>query len=289
MTWRRRSDPPDADDWQPITSEDVAWRIGASDARPAPPPRPDGAIANRAEESTAAAAAATAASRTTATHRTTVADRHRPHAHPVIPGTTRRVLIWRDASAILFVLVVLVFVAAQLTLPDEGPLTAAGPTSSVAALPTQDALGATGTPIAAAAAPTIGPVVDPSLIPNIEATPTPVPTPRPTATPRPTPRPTPRATPLPPPTAPPTPSPTPAPPVIASVTCAPDSGSGSVTSTCTATGANVASWTWTVGGTQIGTGASVVHTFTTGLWEVVVTASGPGGTDTGSDFVDVQP
>ncbi|MEW5992678.1 MAG: hypothetical protein AB1736_15225, partial [Chloroflexota bacterium] len=120
--------------------------------------------------------------------RDAAAERRAAHAHPVVTGTTRRILLWRDASALLFA-VLLVAIVIQLGLSRGPAETAAEPTGSTSTLPSQAALGSTATPGPDAAAPSVGPVVDPSLIPVIEATPTPRPTPVPRPTPRPTPRP----------------------------------------------------------------------------------------------------
>jgi hypothetical protein len=274
MTWRGRlpgSSQPDGGDDRPITPEDVAWRIGASDARPARPPDamegPDEGFA--AVDRTPAKAA---------TRRDAGADRRAPYAHPVVSGSTRRVLLWRDASALLIVLIVVAAVA-QLAMSRGPAETAANPTAGGSELPSQAALGSSATPGPTTTVPTRGPVVDPSLIPNIEATPTPIPTPRPTATPRPTPRPTATVKPTVPP--PPPPTPTPAPPdakIAASPTCGPAPLSVHFDAS-SSTGEAAYSWDFDDGTTA--STAVVDHGFSGAVstYNVILTVTGPGGSD----------
>lgn len=236
--WRHRPDevPPPAE--EPISPEALAWRIGAADSRPSSAPA---AGSVRADVGRAATS------------------RVRARVRPVVSSATRRLVLWRDASAILFGILALILVV-QLALSGDGR----EPSSEVAGLtfrPSGDvALGATTSPDRIEL-PTIGPVLDPGLIPGIEATrtplpaqtqalavsrpvrrPVPLPTPRPTLpgptfvpmpllTPAPTPASTPGPTPTPeppPPPPPPTPAPTLAPtpaptptptPAVARISC----------------------------------------------------------------------
>ena len=209
MPWRRRpGDPPGGEDQLPISPDHLAWRIGASDERPEDLDGPLGGTPKIVDGQAAAdadAATPPAATGSRWRRRREESERRLSHAHPV-SGTTRRLVIWRDASAVLFVVIVIAFIA-QFTLSGDGePATARDPRA--ANDPSQDTLGSTP---GAAIAPTIGPAVDASLFPNIEATPTPVATLAVRATPTPIPHPTPRATPRSTPAAP-TPDPTSTPP-----------------------------------------------------------------------------
>jgi hypothetical protein len=175
--WRRRPGKPPPAEREPISPDDIAWRIGAAGARPPRlAPREPGADGEAR------------------------GDRRRvTHAHPVVAGTAGRVLLWRDASMVLFA-VVAVMLVAQLVLPGlrgDGPGSSGGPGASHLVV-----LDVTGRP--GSGLPSIGPVVDPSLITGIEATPTPRAAPRPTA--RPTVRPV--STPIPPTVPPPSEAPT---------------------------------------------------------------------------------
>lgn len=305
MRWRRgRSDPPlEGEDG--ISLEDLAWRIGATDDRPDPPPggaeggdeAPDDATAAVAVTPGAAAAPGKAPRATTtadpaaplppATRRRAgrAAGTASVHARPVVSGGARRLVLWRDASALLFVVLAVAFVA-QLVMSESRVEPGAGPTDVPTPTTTTVAIVDTPSP-GGTTRPTLGPVVDPSVITDIEATPTPVPTPTPSPTPRATPRPTRTPTPTPTPT--PVPTPTPAPPVITSLSCNPNAGTGSVTATCTATASNAVSWSWTVDGSSVGGNSpTLVHTFSSGAHVVRATATGPGGSDSDSVVVDVQ-
>ncbi|HEX4897455.1 MAG TPA: hypothetical protein VFV53_03750, partial [Candidatus Limnocylindrales bacterium] len=191
--WRRGPGKPSPAEREPISPDDIAWRIGAAGARPAhPAPRgPEHEAEARGER------------------------RRVAHAHPVVAGTAGRALLWRDASMVLLA-VVAVMLVAQLVFPGlggDGPGASGEPGASHLLV-----LDVTGRPDGSGL-PSIGPVVDPSLIPGIEATPTPRANPRPTVRPASTPIPTtvppPSAaatgTPTPPPTSGPTSTPTPAP------------------------------------------------------------------------------
>jgi hypothetical protein len=281
MTWRRRpqgSPQPDGGDDRPITPEDVAWRIGASDARPVHP-------SDAMEGSPDGSAAVDGTPAKAAPRRDAGADRHAPHAHPVVSGSTRRVLLWRDASALLIVLIVVV-AAAQLALSQRPAESAANPTAGGSELPSQAALGSSATPGPTTTVPTRGPVVDPSLIPNIEATPTPIPTPRPTVTPRPTPRPTvkPSSAPTAPPP-PPTPvvTPTPAPP-IAVIAASPQCGPAPLSvafDASASTGETSYAWDFDDPNGGNSSEANVPHVFDGGrlTYNVTLIVTGPGGSD----------
>src|SRR4029077_15796383 len=107
-------------------------------------------------------------------------------------GGPRRVVLWRDVSALLFVVVAIALIA-QLGLSRNSGVAVAS-LSPTPTLQTLVAVGPTGTP-APPVVITLGPVINPSLIPVIEAPPSAAPViTAPPATPRPTLRPTPRLT-----------------------------------------------------------------------------------------------
>lgn len=274
--WRRpgRTGPRGAPQ-ESISLEDLAWRIGASDERPVLPP----SEAERAAP--------------------------RPPTKPVVSRGTRRIVLWRDVSALLFGVVAIVLIA-QLGLGGGTPTADATPTGEPAPAASDVAVGATLTPEPTTGS-TIGPVIDPSLITGIEATPTPLPvitpvpatsspthratlrptprpTPRPTATPRPTPTPTHAATPSPSPSPTPTPTPPPPPPppsaAILTFDCSPSSDVVPFTVNCNATGQDVTGWSWTLDGADVGNGSSISATIDTeGAHSIRVVAFGPGGQD----------
>jgi len=190
MGWRRRTGKPPPADTEPITPDDIARRIGAAGARPARPASP------RKPEAEVE----------------TGGDRRRvSHAHPVVPGTAGRLILWRDASIVLLA-VVAVMLVAQLVFPairGGGPGSSGGPGASNLLV-----LDVTGVPNGSDLPP-IGPVVDPSLITGIEATPTPL------AVAGPTRRPAPRLTPPPVPSTDPPPSEAPSAPPTADATPTP--------------------------------------------------------------------
>lgn len=230
MAWRRPPGPGDADGEDPITLEDLALRIGATEARPAPGEPPSGTPPDIVDRPVPAIlrpapTAPTAPPDSWRRRRNAAVERRGPHAHPVVSTTTRRVLLWRDASMLLFVVVIGAF-ALQFALsrvPGDGASDTGGTRTG---FPTQEAGGLTGVPTTEQ--PTIGPVVDPSLIQGIEATPTPRVSARPTLRPvtpppavappttpptiSPTVTPTDAPTPEPSPSAPPTPEPPPSTP-----------------------------------------------------------------------------
>ena len=179
----RRPGEPDADDDDQISPEKRAWRIGATDVRPvqpaveAPGPAPDaapaGVIPTSAPHSRPSFARPPGA---------------QPSTRPVVGATTRRIVLWRDASALLFGIVAVVLIA-QLAIGNRGDAAASTPPGGVSAGSSDLAVRATN-PAGESASATLGPVIDPGLIPAIEATPTPAPGPTPRPTPRLTPRPT---------------------------------------------------------------------------------------------------
>ncbi len=299
MPWRRRPAKPPARELEPISPEDLAWRIGASGARPDP-----------------ASAALDAAGPPPADPDRPPAGRRGPdewrvvmRARPIISGATRRLVLGRDASAILFGIVAIVLVA-QFALSGE-PRGASDGSSERPGLPSEVALGATGLP-GIDGLPTIGPVIDPDLIAGFEATPSPVPTPTlaPGATPRPTLRPArpvapkpsvPGSTPTPRPAATPahspatTASPTPTPfiwfppppvPPVAAFSCVPIVDSLDISCSNTSTGASSYAWDFGDGGTSTsvepGYGYGAPGTFT-----VTLTALNGWGSDAASHSVTV--
>jgi PKD domain len=206
----------------------------------------------------------------------------------------RRIVLWRDVSALLFVVVAVVLVAGLAW--NNGLIglgTASGGPGSSADASNDVAVG-TASPLATTsptAPPTLGPVVDPSLIPVLEsgapaastapATPKPTVKPTPRPTPRPTPKPTTKPTATPVPTA--APTPTPAPPVAhiaspATNACYAPGASVSFNATGT-TGATTYSWDFDDGATA--TGKTVSHAFTGAKtsYNVILTATGAGGSD----------
>ena len=304
MRGRDRGDPADE---APITSEDIAWRIGASSDRPghqAPASEPPDAAAPAAAAGGPGGAGATDTPPTlgqAARDRVSRRGGSTVHARSLVSGPTRRRVLWRDASALLFATLVVVL-AAQLLAREPGDSTASLPSDIGLLSPSQVALAATATPGQPDA--TIGPVIDPSLIPGIEATSTPRVTPRPSptaapiatprrtprpsiapgATPNPTPGPTAPPQPTPPPPAP-TPVPTPAPPVA--VIQASPSTCGDAPFTVTFDGAGsigATSYEWDFSdGTPIAAAPTVSHTFEgPGDYDVTLRVFGPGGSDSTS-------
>jgi hypothetical protein len=162
--WRRRGGEPAPTDAAPVSPDDIARRIGVTGPRTGEPVSP------------------TAPRPGAPRH----VERPRiPHAHRVVGGTAARLILWRDASAVLLVVVTALLVI-QIAVSGRGDdLDEAGGTGTSGPA----VLGATGVP-GGSPRRSIGPVVDPSLILEIEATPTPfVAAPTPRATPRPTARP----------------------------------------------------------------------------------------------------
>ena len=304
MRWPRRSSTPPPTVVEPISQEDLAWRIGAAGDRP------ESAGPGAAGEPIGTPA--TAPERPASPRRRADEWRFVSRARPVISGATRRLVLGRDASAALFLIVAILLVA-QFALSGAPRGTADDRSAASSGGPTQVAV-ATGEP-GPAALPTIGPVIDPGLIPGIVATPTPVPTPPPSEAPTPTPasrrpvplvtpRPTagpprPTATPFrtqaatpppspsptffvpppPPPTAAPTPVPTPVPtpgptpvPPVAAFSCTPVADSLDISCTNSSTGATSYAWDF---GDGVGSSSSTdpLYTYgTAGTYTVTLTA-----------------
>lgn len=292
--WRRRPAKSPSPAEEPISQEDLAWRIGATDERPLPSPSP--VAQDRAVKLPFVT-----------------------RARPVVSSATRRLVLWRDASAILFGILAFVLVA-QLALSGDGRETAADASGAASGLPSDVALGGTTSP-GDTELPTIGPVVDPSLISGIEATPTPVPTPtlRPVATPRPVRRPPPRATPKltprptlpaataaptavptptpsptatpfigppPPPPPDPTPTPTPVPTPTAAFAC---SVTGPLDISCTDSSQDAVGYLWDFGdgvGTSTATNPSYTYTAAR-TYTVTLTVTNPSGSNSTTQDVTV--
>jgi len=182
--WRgRRSVPGESE--PTISPEDILWRIGASDK----PPRP-AAAADAQDPGVSPAQRGTAGLQRPPSLRSGLSA---PRAHPVVSSGTRRLVLWRDVSALLFGVVGIVLVA-QFALQSGRFSEVASATDLLVPEATDFAAGAAPSPGSSAQV-TSGPVIAPGLIAGIEATPTPIPivtsapaTPRPTA--RPTSRPT---------------------------------------------------------------------------------------------------
>jgi hypothetical protein len=209
-----------------------------------------------------------------------------PEPEAVHHVTTRRRLLWRDSATILLGVVV-ALLAVRFLLPS-------GPAAAIAS-PSADASGLVAlaspsptAPVLDTSFPTFGNVVPPSL--NLDATPTPIPvitlpprtpTPAPTATPAPgtTPRPTPHPTPRPTPT----PTPKPSPPVAKFTwTCDATHFASFNASTSTGAGSSPSDYFWNFddnGATK--TGKIATHQYpASSVYNVFLTVTGPGGTDT---------
>ena len=215
--WRRLpADPPTSDEI--ISPEDIAWRIGAAEVKPAHhDPEEAAALATVATEGIGAEprdanrlrGSAPTSGRASAA--TSGAER-RPLVAPVLqsrplvrPAHTvprairasgradhahedrmpRRLTLWRDVSALLFGAVAIALIA-QFAVGNRGHGSGAGSAPGRTSVPSPVPAEASPTPRQSAAV-TLGPVVNPSLIPAILATPRLRP-----ATPAPTPDPTPR-------------------------------------------------------------------------------------------------
>lgn len=225
--WRRRpADPPRPD--ESISLEDIAWRIGASEVRPAHYDAEEAAALAAAEAQGIGAAPADAARTGAGTSGAAPGKRAPrkaakadaagvPIVAPVLqprplirPAHTvrrnirasgsadgagadrgpRRLTLWRDMSALLFGVVAIALIA-QLALSNGGQTAVSNHTPGQTVAPSEVAV--VGTPTktpAPTAAVTLGPVVNPSLIPVILATPTPMPVVTAAPTRAPTPRPT---------------------------------------------------------------------------------------------------
>ena len=245
-----------------------------------------------------AAIAAAAAAAIALTRIPTIKPPPPPRVAVPAPTPRRRVLLWRDASAVLFAVVAVVLIV-QLALGNRDGNVAVVGSATPSLEPTDVAIVITPEPSPSPSpspSPTLGPVVDPSLLPSLEATPTPVPAitaapkpvPTPRITPRPTPRPAPTKAPTPAPTKPP-PAPTTPPPPNAVISqpvgtqsiCA---GQSLTFSAVGSTGA--ASYSWNFDDSSIVGGVTVTHSFTGSKpsYTVILSVSGPDGP---SDFASV--
>jgi hypothetical protein len=309
MPWRRQPPEPGSEGEAPITPEDIAWRIGASDERPEPPPpapTPD-AVAASVDGGPAEpdAGVATATVSGSAPQR-----RGRQHAHRVAGAPTSRLQLWRDASALLFVVLLVAFLS-QVFLSGTPPQTA----DLGSGAPSQGALGVTGSPSLITGPPTVGPAIDPSLLPGLVATPTPVatlapgatPSPTPRVTPRPSPRPTPRVTPGPLPTGvPPTESPTATPEPTDAPTPSPDQSPSaapmpepeaffdcdalplSMEITCTDLSLHAQTYAWDFGDGGTSNARHPQHTYALpGTYLVTLTVANESGSDVATTSVTV--
>ena len=214
-----------------------------------------------------------------------------PTPRPQDTARRRRALLWRDASAVLFVVVAVVLIV-QLALGNRDGDVAVVVSPSPTLEPSDVAIVITPEPSPSPSpspTPTLGPVVDESLLPSLEASPTPVPVitpaPTPVATPRKTPTPTRTPTKPPPTKAPPPPPPTPsqAPPnaVISS-----PSGTISICAVSSvgfqsagSTGVTSYHWDFDDGGSSSLASPNHVFSGTQSTYTVILTVSGPGGTD----------
>lgn len=205
---------------------------------------------------------------------------------PGRPAIDRRRLLWRDSATILIGLVAALLVA-QVYAPTIGIV----PVGSQSPEPSAIAIGTFGPPVTLAPGETFGNIIDPSL--GIDATPTPIPVitlgPTPTAGPSPSPSTKPSTKPSPKPTPKPTPGPTetPAPPV-ASFSW---SQTGDVTFDFTNSSSGDSSASWDFGdGSSGSTASNPTHDFpSSGDYTVTLTVTGPGGTDTATHTVHVEP
>ena len=303
MRWRRRSKEPLAEG-EPISPEDLAWRIGATGARPD--------TVNTADEAAGPMVPAGPADPdrpATGGRRPSDDWRFVSRARPVISGATRRLVLGRDASAVLFGIVAVILIA-QFALLGEPRGTAENLSGGESGLPSEGATVAADEP-GIAGLPTIGPVIDPGLIAGIEATPTPVPTPVPTPTPvtrRPVPLPTlrptsgppkpttkPTGTPAPTPSPSPSPSPTPVPPPppppptplpVAAFSCVPVAQSLQIDCTNTSVGAD--SYAWDFGDGNGSPLSNPSHTYAAaGPYTVVLTATNVTGDSVATQGVTV--
>lgn len=207
------------------------------------------------------------------------------------PAIDRRRLLWRDSATIL-IGVVVALLAVQALLPGTGIVPAGSPSPD----PSGIAIGSFLPQVSLAPGETFGPIVNPSL--GIDATPTPIPvitlapspsptpppgpTPRPTPTPRATPKPTPKPTP----THTPAPTDTPAPPV-ASFSW---NQTGDLTFDFSNSSTGDTSWQWDFGDSGTSSQQNPTHDFpSSGDYTVTLTVTGPGGTDTATHVVHVEP
>ena len=217
----------------------------------------------------------------------------------------RRRQLWRDTSLLLSGLLV-VLIVANIVLPQ---LTGTGGTSPTA-IPTSVVAGGVATPAPSSgatpeplAAPSPSPEVSPApaspapaitqpptgtaaptrpgATPHPTTKPTPRPTPRPTSTPAPTPAPTPTPTPAPTPTPTPTPEITPEPPPAptADFQWSQDGLTTTVLFSDASTG-QIDAWSWDFGDSTSSSQQSPSHDYgAVGTWQVTLTVTGPGGSN----------
>jgi PKD domain len=215
-----------------------------------------------------------------------------------VAPTNRRVVLWRDSATIL-IFVILALLAARFLLPGNTGIAAATETPGTSAILVGSLPAETG--LSFSAPPTLGNVVNPSL--GLDATPTPVPiitlppptptaVPTPTlapgATPKPSRTPTPSHTPAP--TH--TPPATPAPPLAGFANPCPTTNPTTVGTTVTFTNQSsgaIDSYSWTFGDGGTSMIASPDYSYSaSGTWKVTLLVSGPGGTDSQSDYCVVN-
>jgi len=209
----------------------------------------------------------------------------------------RRRQLWRDTAIILSGIVIALLIA-QVLLPGAGGTAMASPTP----VPTDGIVGPTASPDAGPSATSV-PIVDPSL--GIDATPTPIPvvtlpptgsaapthpgtTPRATLKPVRTPTPTPAQTSAPTPTPTPTAEPTLIPPAPhAAFSWSQDGLTTSVLFSDASTG-SIDTWSWDFGDGASSSEVSPSHDYgATGVWQVTLTVTGPGGSDSVTMTVSV--
>ena len=210
----------------------------------------------------------------------------------------RRRQLWRDTAIILSGIVIALLIA-QVLLPGAGGTALASPTPG----PTGGIVGPTASPDAGPSATSV-PIVDPSL--GIDATPTPIPvvtlpptgsaapthpgqTPAATLKPVRTPTPSPARTSAP--TAPPTQAPEPTPTSIpgphAAFSWSQDGVTTSVLFSDASTG-SIDTWAWDFGDGASSSAPSPSHDYgATGAWQVTLTVTGPGGSDSVTMTVSV--
>jgi hypothetical protein len=209
----------------------------------------------------------------------------------------RRRQLWRDTVIILSGILV-ALLATQLLLPRAGGTAVASPTP----IPTGVVIGPSASPDAGLPGSSAVPLVDPSL--GIDATPSPIPvvtlpptgsaapthpgsTPAATLKPTRTPSPTPRPTQVPTPAPTPTPEPTPIPAPHASFTWSQDGLTTTVLFADASSGA-IDSWSWDFGDGASSSEASPSHDYgSIGAWQVTLTVTGPGGSDSVTIAVSV--
>jgi hypothetical protein len=287
-----------------LTADEVAYRIGAAGA-PLMADPPAAPVPPAAAGAAATAAAARAAAASTSSPFTAIQGTHAPNRLPVnVPpsvdappppvAVAPRARLVRDAGFALVALVAVLVVAIVFWPSGNGPQTGGviiDPHASPTAVPPATALAhaspGAASPAASTAEPSGEPSSEPTAVPSLDVvpsepppttTPTAKPTPKPPAKSAPTPTPRPTPTPKPPATPKPTPTPTPAPPqAVIGHSCS--SGSSTVSfNGAGSTGETAYSWDFDDGGAT-STSANPSHTFSDGLHTVILTVTGPGGSD----------